>query len=165
MKVTALEEYGLRCMVLLARSGEEHPMTLPEFSSKEGVSVPYAGKLLMILKKSGLVKAVRGRNGGYALAISPVEITLKQIFDALGHPVFSANHCERFSGEGEACVHTEDCSVRGVWRTFEEFIESFLKRVTLADLASGDAELLQNIGIEIQRTDQLKPDLRGSGLP
>ena len=51
MKVTALEEYGLRCMVLLARSEEDHPLTLPEFSDREGVSVPYAGKLLMILKK------------------------------------------------------------------------------------------------------------------
>ena len=140
MKVTALEEYGLRCMVLLARSGEDHPLTLPEFSSREGVSIPYAGKLLMILKKSGLVMAVRGRNGGYALASPPEEITLKQIFDALGHPVFSVNHCERFSGEGEVCVHTEDCSVRGVWQTFEGFIESYLRRVTLADLASGDSE-------------------------
>ena len=141
MKVTALEEYGLRCMLLLARSGDDHPLTLPEFGLQEGVSIPYAGKLLMILKKSGLVTAVRGRKGGYVLALSPERITLKRVFDALGQPVFSSNHCDRFTGENEVCIHSGDCSVKNIWETVENFMETMLQRVTLADLVSGRANL------------------------
>jgi Rrf2 family protein len=145
MKVTALEEYGLRCMVLLARSGTEHPLTLPEFGVREGVSTPYAGKLLMILKKSGLVRAVRGRNGGYVLAIPPEEISLKQVFDALGQPVFSTNHCDRYTGENEICVHQGGCSVRNIWETFEGITRTLLERISLAELASGDVDFLKEI--------------------
>lgn len=149
MKVTALEEYGLRCMVLLAKSEPNRPLTLPEFGFKEGVSVPYAGKLLMILKNGGLVKAVRGRNGGYILALPPKEITLKEIFDALGEPIFSSSHCDRYAGENEICVHTGGCSVRNIWETFEDFINAFLEKVTLADLAAGDDKLLKKINLEV----------------
>ena len=65
MKITAIEEYGLRCMILLARNNA--PMSLPEISDAEGLSIPYAAKLLGILRKADLVSAERGRNGGYRL--------------------------------------------------------------------------------------------------
>ncbi len=68
MKITALEEYGLRCMIALAQNWPEKSMTMPEISAKEGLSIPYVGKLLMLLKRAGLVKALRGRNGGFTLA-------------------------------------------------------------------------------------------------
>ena len=138
MKITALEEYGFRCMLLLARSGDKVSLTLPEFAESERLSVPYAGKLLMILKKAGLVRAVRGRNGGYVLTKMPEDIRLKEIFDALGDPVFSAGYCDRFTGENDACVHNDDCTVRHIWKSFDGFIGDILSRVSLADVAVGD---------------------------
>ena len=153
MKVTALEEYGLRCMVLLARIGSEHPLTLPEFGTREGVSIPYAGKLLMILKKSGLVKAVRGRRGGYVLAHPAEDIPLKRIFDALGQPVFSTNHCDRYSGDNETCVHRGRCSVKNIWQTFEDITSTLLERITLAELASGKVDYLKDISFTFNNGD------------
>lgn len=143
MRITALEEYGLRCMLLLARS-EAGSLTLTDFSEQEGLSVPYAGKLLMILKKSKLVKSVRGRNGGYALARPAENILLKQIFDALGEPVFSPAHCQKFTGEVDSCVHTGDCSVRHIWKSFGGMIGSVLERITLADIASDNLGVIEN---------------------
>ena len=144
MKITALEEYGLRCMLLLAKSGA-NTLTLTDFSQREGLSVPYAGKLLMILKKADLVKAVRGRNGGYALARTGDEIYLKEIFDALGEPVFSPSHCRKYSGEEEICVHKSDCPVRDIWKGFGGLIDNVLERITLADIATGNLEVINNL--------------------
>jgi Rrf2 family protein len=141
MKITALEEYGFRCMLLLARSGQNVSMTLPAFARSEGLSVPYAGKLLMILKKAGLVMASRGRNGGYLLTKMPEDIRLKEIFDALGDPVYSPAHCDRFTGENDTCVHDDDCTVRHIWKSFDGFIGNMLSRVSLADIAAGDIDL------------------------
>jgi Rrf2 family protein len=143
MKITALEEYGLRCMILLARSREE-TLTLSDFSRREGLSVPYAGKLLMILKKAGLVRAVRGRNGGYALAKDADGVYLNEIFDALGEPVFSPTHCQKFTGEENVCVHTGNCSVRDIWKGFGGIIGDMLGRITLEDIASRDTSVLEN---------------------
>ena len=144
MKITALEEYGLRCMLLLARSNG-NTLTLPDFSQGEGLSIPYAGKLLMILKKSGLVKAVRGRNGGYTLSRQADKIYLNEIFNALGEPVFSPSHCQKFSGEEEICVHKGDCSVRDIWKGFGGLIGTVLERITLADIVSGNLEIIKQM--------------------
>jgi len=149
MKVSALEEYGLRCMLLLAANNDKKPLTLPEISVKEGVSVPYAGKLLMILKKAELVKASRGRNGGYVLSRDPSEIYLKDIFNALGKPVYSADHCGRFSGDQEVCVHTSKCLVQNIWKTFDNFIDTVLTKVTLIDLVKSEGDL--NSILDIQK--------------
>jgi len=145
MSITALEEYGFRCMLLLARSGQKVSLNLPDFAESEGLSLPYAGKLLMILKKADLVKAIRGRNGGYVLTKKPEDIRLKEIFDALGDPVFSPGYCGRFTGENEVCVHTDDCTVRHIWKSFDGFIGNMLSRVSLADVAAGDMNLLKTV--------------------
>jgi len=137
MKITALEEYGLRCMLLLARRSAASPVTLPEISDNEGITLPYAGKLLMILRKGGLVKAVRGRNGGYILT-RPADLTsLRDIFTALGEPVGGARHCGRYTKEKSPCIHEEDCSIKDVWGAFAQFINEYSQGITLADLVNG----------------------------
>lgn len=148
MKVTALEEYGLRCMLLFVNKGRKAPLTLPEISASEGLSVPYAGKLLMILKRAGLVKAVRGRNGGYLLAKNPEELKLGEIFSALGDPLYSSQHCDRYSGDQETCVHKSNCQVKTMWSVFDSFINGALNSMTLSDLANGNYNLLLSPGTQ-----------------
>jgi Rrf2 family protein len=137
MKVSAIEEYGLRCMVLLAKNNGG-PLTLPEISEKEGLSLSYSGKLLMLLKHADLVKSVRGRQGGYVLAKPAEEFVLKQIFDALGTPLYNPKHCERYTGDLANCIHTGDCTIRGMWKGFSRIFDGMLKKLTLADLANGN---------------------------
>ncbi len=72
MKLSANEEYGLRCLVRLAYAGfAEQGLTIPEISQAEGVSPAYAAKILRALRKGGFVKAARGKEGGYTLARPP----------------------------------------------------------------------------------------------
>lgn len=68
MKITAQEEYGLRCLLRFARTGTEAVLTISEIAAAEGLSVPYVAKLLAILRQGGLIESVRGRSGGYRLA-------------------------------------------------------------------------------------------------
>ena len=137
MKITALEEYGLRCMLALAKRWPNTSVTMPELSGMEGLSIPYIGKLMMILKQAGLVKAVRGRKGGYILSRSPEQIHLESVFMALGEPIYTSKHCDRYTGDSDFCVHGEDCNVRHMWQTFNNFIGDVLRNLTLADLING----------------------------
>ncbi|MBU1319423.1 MAG: Rrf2 family transcriptional regulator [candidate division Zixibacteria bacterium] len=155
MKVTALEEYGLRCMVLLAKRAESsNPVTLAEIGEHEGLSVAYAAKLLSILRKAELVSAVRGRNGGYVLSKSPEDIVLKEVIDALGDPVFSAAHCSKFTGVDSTCMHISNCSVRNVWRGFDKIIGRLLDKITLADIISGGYDMAKTYSLSIEERSQ-----------
>ena len=69
MKVTAQEEYGLRCMMQAATSEPDRPVSAAHIASHEGLSVPYVGKLLNLLREAGLVESLRGRSGGYYIAV------------------------------------------------------------------------------------------------
>lgn len=138
MKISSLEEYGLRVMIHLARNArEDEGVTIPEISDQEGLSEPYVGKLLRLLKRSGLVYAARGRNGGYHLCKHPAEITLTEVLDALGEPLFDSEHCKRFStaSDGSICEHSNNCSVRDIWTTLSYMIRKILNHITLEQVS------------------------------
>ena len=99
MKITAQEEYGLRCLLRLARVREEQYLTIPEVAAAEQLSVPYVAKLLSVLRQAGLVDSERGRTGGYRLAGSPADISLGQVLLVLGDRLFDEPaYCQKHAG-------------------------------------------------------------------
>jgi Rrf2 family protein len=135
MKITSLEEYGLRCLIQVARGGDG-PTPISEIAVKEGLSIEYVGKLLAELRRGGLVTSFRGKAGGYTLAIPATEITLRRIIETLSEPLFdTGSFCDRFPGNETDCVHLGACSVRPIWSLLADFLTAALDSVTLADLA------------------------------
>lgn len=137
MKITAQEEFGLRCALQLARTGPGESLTLPEIASREGLSVPHAGKLLARLREGGLVRSVRGRAGGYSIARSAESITAAEVLRVLGTRPWPESHCLRHRGTLAACVHAQGCSVRSLWGSLDTIVDRLLGAVTLADLLNG----------------------------
>ena len=134
MRISALDEYGLRCLLALAKCGTEKQLTIPEISEMEGLSVPYTSKLLSILRKSGLIVSVRGRGGGFCIARSPEQINMLEVLTALGGPLIDPEHCRKFSGQLDECVHIENCSVHYVLGGLAGYVGDFLSRTTLRDV-------------------------------
>src|SRR6516225_2545511 len=109
MKITAQEEYGLRCLLRLARAYGVQPLTIPEIAAAENLSPPYVAKLLAVLRQAGLIESNRGRTGGYHLVRDPAEVRLGTVLRELGEPLFEDGaYCERHAGpETEGlCVHS-----------------------------------------------------------
>lgn len=141
MRISAMEEYGLRALLCLARRASHivspgliPAMTIPEVAEEEGLSIPYTSKIMRRLRQSSLVTADRGRTGGYRLSAAPEDITLKQVLESLGGPLMADDHCERYPGIMPVCVHKSDCSLRGAFGGFTGYLDQILSRTTLADL-------------------------------
>lgn len=83
MKFSTRTVYGLQAVLVLANRYGEGSLSVSQIAKREGLSVAYLEQILNALKKKGLVKSVRGPQGGYVLAKKPSEVTLKQLFDAL----------------------------------------------------------------------------------
>jgi Rrf2 family protein len=146
MKLTSQEEYGLRCILSLARQdalegpeavASRDAVTLALIAESEGLSPEYAGKLMGILSRAGLVESVRGRNGGYRLARPAAAICVSEVLAALGGKLYRpAETCDRFSGEFTFCVHSNTCSIRSLWSGLQLLIDYVLSRTTLQDLVA-----------------------------
>jgi Rrf2 family protein len=140
MKITAQEEYGLRCALQLARSPEKESLTITDIAEREGLSTAYVAKLLNLLRQGGVVKSVRGRSGGYSLERRGDQISVAEILGALGAQPWESRHCERFTGGLETCVHASGCAIRSLWGILDTVVEQLLRNVTLADLLSTESQ-------------------------
>ncbi len=134
MKFSAQEEYGLRCLIQIARKGPQESMTIPEISKLEGLTSTHAAKLMMILRKEGFITSVRGQSGGYSLARSPQEIKISDVLHSLGGRLYDAEFCGKHSGALDICTHAVDCSVRSLWQVIQQAVDSVIEHLTLADM-------------------------------
>ncbi len=138
MKITATEEYGMRCMLQLALRHSQ-TVSLSELAAAEGIAVPFAAKVLMQLRRAGLVAATRGRNGGYVLTAPPQEITVLRVLEALGKPLFDSSFCSQHGRpDSQACSRLTDCSLRPVWAHLDALLRRMFEHTTIADLAAGE---------------------------
>ena len=153
MKITAQEEYGLRCLLRLARAGEGRALTIPEIADAERLSAPYVAKLLSVLRQASLITSTRGRTGGYCLARPSSEVRLGEVMRALGEPLFEdPGYCERHAGPDTdgTCVHNDGCTLRVIWQTLEQWMRRFLDRVTLADLLQSQEQIAERLHAHVQ---------------
>jgi Rrf2 family protein len=155
MKITAQEEYGLRCLLRLAGSGEGHERTIPEIAAAEGLSAPYVAKLLAVLRHGGLIESVRGRAGGYRLARTAEDIHLGAVLMVLGEPLFDdPGYCQRHAGTetNGSCVHHGSCTLRSLWQTLEQWMRHTLDQITLADLVHSGGQIAELLRSRLAET-------------
>jgi Rrf2 family protein len=141
MKLSAQEEYGLRCLLRVAGAGEGGSLTIPEIGRAEALSIAYVAKLMRILRQGKFVKSVRGQAGGYTLACRPENIPVGEVVAALGGRLFEPGFCDQFSGLKRMCTHSVDCSMRSLWRAVQGAVDSVLSGITLKDLLQKEAEM------------------------
>ncbi len=132
MKLTAQEEYGLRCLLQIAREPAGF-MTSSEIARREGLTTPYVAKLMHNLRKAGFVTSYRGQKGGYVLARAPQEINVGALLAAIGSRLFPEDFCVCHAGSMEECVHNTDCAIRSLWRFLDAVIERNLAKIVLQD--------------------------------
>jgi Rrf2 family protein len=136
MKFSSQEEYGLRCLLQLARGGPGASLTIPEISLAEKLSVAYVAKLMRILRMEGFVDSARGQEGGYTLSRSASDITVGSVLSVLGGRIFEPGFCEQYAGSEEECAHMVACSIKPIWRRVQEAIDESLTGITLEDILS-----------------------------
>jgi Rrf2 family protein len=144
VKLTAQEEYGLRCLVQVARRApDEHaaPATIRDIADAEGLSVDYVAKLLRILRRAGLVDSERGATGGYRLGRPADRIAVADILGVLDTPLYTHMFCDGHTGRLDSCAHSTSCSIRALWRAMGSALQHVLKKVTLADLLDSEQQL------------------------
>lgn len=134
MHITAQEEYGLRCLLRVARHESGDPMRTQEVAAAEGLSLEYAAKLMRILKNGGFVASTRGSAGGYLLARPAAEISVWQVLEALDGPLYEEKFCDAHTSSQRDCTRGSDCSIRALWRNLNGILKSALSAITLADL-------------------------------
>lgn len=141
MKLSSQEEYGLRCLLQLARAGAGASLTIGEMAEREGISVPNVAKIMRILRRAALVRSTRGKSGGYQLARPAKDVRALDVLAALGGRLFDPSFCDRHAGVETHCLNTRDCSIRPVLRGLQDAVDQVLGELTLESLLGSESEV------------------------
>lgn len=148
MKITAQEEYGLRCLIAVARrQPDDQPLAISVIAKSEGLSTQYVAKLLNLLRQHNLVVSVRGLSGGFKLARPAHTISVIEVLQALGGAFEIGNQhiCSHFAGKRDRCIHLPKCSLRPMWFTIMRHISEFLQHLTIHDLLAEEDKAEQRM--------------------
>jgi len=137
MRITTQGVYGLVCVLRIAREARKTPVSIQAISKKEQLSIDYIEQLLLKLRRAGIIKSIRGRNGGYVLAKPASKITIKDIIECVEGSVFETI-CFSTVNIKNKCAEPRGCLVRPVWLELKKRIEGYLKSVTIENLLNSD---------------------------
>ncbi len=132
MKLTTKTRYGARAMLYLALRYEQGLVSSKEIAADQELSVKYLERLLSQLLSAGLVRSVRGAQGGYILARPPDEIDLREIFAVLEGDEGLVDCVVR----PESCGRYDICVTQEVWARMNEACMDVLQATRLSDLVS-----------------------------
>ena len=91
MKLSAKSDYATRAVLGLARRHSAGRSTRAEdLAEEQGIPPNYLVQILIELKAQGLVKSLRGKEGGYLLARAPAEISLRDVIQCVHGKVFDS---------------------------------------------------------------------------
>ncbi|NLM05032.1 MAG: Rrf2 family transcriptional regulator [Clostridiales bacterium] len=132
MKLSTKGRYGLKAMLDLAIRYGNGPIPLKTIAERQGLSDHYLEQLIAVLRKSGLVKSVRGAQGGYMLTTSPKNITVGDIIRTLEGPLAPA---ECVIEEDPAyCKKADYCVTKVVWEKIRDSVNEVIDSITLQDM-------------------------------
>lgn len=139
MRLSTRGHYGLKAMFDLAEHYGSEPIPLKTVAERQNISDNYLEQLIAVLRKAGLVKSVRGAQGGYILAREPGNITVGDIIRAMEGPIAPVDCVSEV--EPTECDQAESCITRMVWARVRDSLAEVMDSITLADMLR-DAENL-----------------------
>lgn len=133
MKISTKARYGLRALIDLAvySAGEQVPLAY--IAAREDLSVNYLEQVFSLLKKAGLVRSVKGSQGGYILSRRPDEITVGQIIRAIEGEI-SIIDDDLPTGNSLLYDNLQQCLRERVWNPINESISQVIDEITLEQL-------------------------------
>ena len=130
MKISTKGRYGLRILMDLAIHQSEKPRLIRDIAKSQQISEKYISRLVIALRKAGMIRSVRGVNGGFHIAMKPEDITLLDVIEVMEGPL-SIVDCV---SAPKKCAHNANCAPREVWCKLNDDIRNLMRGTTLADI-------------------------------
>ncbi|MBU5487812.1 Rrf2 family transcriptional regulator [Clostridium sp. MSJ-8] len=129
MKLSTRGRYGVKAMVELALGYGSKPLSIKTIAARQNLSEYYLEQLFSPLRNAGLIKSIRGAQGGYVLNKEPKDITVADVIKVLEGPIEIADCIE-----GENCDNERYCATRLLWEKIRDSIENVMNGITLQDI-------------------------------
>ena len=129
MRLTTKSRYAVSALIELSFLESAGPVSLSDIATNQNIELNYLEQLFRKLRIAGIVKSIRGRNGGYIYAKDPVSISIKEVMHAVDE-VLDATKCNGTS----ACHNGKKCSTHDLWNDLNILVDDYLEKITINSL-------------------------------
>ena len=137
MKISSRGRYALRFMIDLAQHENGEAVRLKEVSQRQEISVKYLEQIVTLLNRGGLIRSVRGNQGGYLLTREAGNYTIGDILRVVEGDLFPVACMEN---EPNNCPRYPICKTIRFWDGLYKAVNDYVDSVTLADIADEEAD-------------------------
>lgn len=139
MRLSKKGEYALRAMVYLSLNYGKPSVKMKRISENEKIPEKFLPKILLQLKKAGLLQSIRGKGGGCYLIKNPGEITLAEVIRIIDGPLAPLGCVSKWAYE--SCPREKSCGLHNIMQDVRNAISNILENITFDDACKRTKEL------------------------
>ncbi len=131
MELSRQADYAIRTIMELARVPQGRLLQTREIARRQEIPVKYLPTIVRTLARAGIVRTLRGSQGGITLARIPDQISLLDVIEAIDGPVL-LNRCQIRPGE---CGGVKPCRLHRFWEKMVAGIEKEMRAANFRVMA------------------------------
>lgn len=139
--LTRKAKYALRALTYLANKGSQEPVLIAELAREEKIPKKFLERILLEMKRQGLLRSQKGRGGGYALGRRADKIIVGEVIRLMDGPLAPVSCVsETAYAPCKECNNEGSCGIRSVMKEVRDAMAEILDRASLADLIRRERE-------------------------
>lgn len=138
MRISTKGRYAVRLLLDIAINDAAEPVRLKDTAERQNISMKYLEQIISILVRAGIVKSIRGPQGGYRLVKEPKDYTVGMI---LRYVEGSLAPVACLEDEINECERQSECVTLRIWQELNDAINAVVDKYTLQDLIDWQADI------------------------